>query len=112
MSIVIIGGHDKMACRYKSICDQYDTKSKVFTQMPSDLKNKIGNPNVCILFMNTVSHNMVRCALEEAKKKSMTVVRSFSSSGSALIEILDRYYGQNCENSECGNQDCAYKKRQ
>lgn len=91
MSIVIVGGHDRMAGRYKQICDKYDCKAKVFTQMPSDLSNKIGNPDLMILFTNTVSHKMVRCAVSEAQKKDTEVVRCHSSSGSALTQILEKY---------------------
>ena len=33
MSIVIVGGHDRMVCQYKKICKKYNCKAKVFTQM-------------------------------------------------------------------------------
>ena len=33
MSVVIIGGHDRMVCQYKKICRQFNCKAKVFTQM-------------------------------------------------------------------------------
>ena len=33
MSVVIIGGHDRMVCQYKQICKQFKCKAKVFTQM-------------------------------------------------------------------------------
>ena len=44
MSVVVIGGNDCMATRYKDICKGYNCKAKVFTQMPSDFENKLGNP--------------------------------------------------------------------
>ena len=31
--LVIIGGHDCMACKYKELCEQYNCKAKVFTQV-------------------------------------------------------------------------------
>lgn len=88
MSIVIIGGHDRMACQYKRICKDYKCKAKVFTQMSGNLKEKIGSPDLVILFTNTVSHKMARCAIAEAEKAQADVVRCHSSSGSALSEIL------------------------
>ena len=91
MSIVIIGGHDRMICQYKKICKNYKCKAKVFTQMPGDLKKQIGSPDLCVLFTNTVSHKMVKCALEEAKKKEVEVVRCHSSSGAALEQILEEH---------------------
>ena len=33
MSVVIIGGHDRMVSQYKKICKNYNCKAKVFTQM-------------------------------------------------------------------------------
>ena len=43
MSVVIIGGHDRMVCQYKRICKQYNCKAKVFTQMSANLSKQIGN---------------------------------------------------------------------
>lgn len=88
MSIVIIGGHDRMVCQYKKICKEYNCKAKVFTQMSGNLSTKIGSPDVIILFTNTVSHKMVHCAVTEAQKCNAEVIRSHTSSGNALTEIL------------------------
>ena len=65
MSIVIVGGHDRMVAQYKKICKSYKCKCKVFTQMEADFGKKIGCPDVLVLFTNTVSHKMVKCALDE-----------------------------------------------
>lgn len=88
MSIVIIGGHDRMVCQYKKICKEYQCKAKVFTQMSGNLKEQIGCPDLIVLFTNTVSHKMVKCAVSEAEKGNVDVVRSHTSSGSALSGIL------------------------
>ena len=56
MSIVIIGGHDRMVRQYETICKKHNCKAKIFTQMPSCLNKKIGNPDLVVLFTNTVSH--------------------------------------------------------
>ena len=77
-----------MACRYKRICKEYDYKAKVFTQVPSDFKSKIGSPDLVVLFPSTVSHSMVRCAIKEAQRKNVEVVRSHTSSSNALKSIL------------------------
>ena len=88
MSIVIIGGHDRMVCQYKKICKDYKCKVKIFTQMPGNLKDQIGSPDLFVLFTNTVSHKMIRCAVDEAKRNQIEVVRSHSSSKTALEDIL------------------------
>ncbi|HIY19634.1 MAG TPA: DUF2325 domain-containing protein [Candidatus Blautia avistercoris] len=89
MSVVIIGGHDRMVCKYKEICKNYKCKAKIFTQMPANLNKQIGKPDLCVLFTNTVSHKMIKCAVEEAKRSDFQVVRSHSSSGTALAGILE-----------------------
>ncbi|GAA4654297.1 DUF2325 domain-containing protein [Anaerocolumna aminovalerica] len=91
MSVVIIGGHDRMVCQYKEICKQYKCKAKVFTQMTAKLSDQIGEPDLVILFTNTVSHKMVRCAVVEAERKNAEIVRSHTSSKSALNDILKTY---------------------
>ena len=69
MSVVIIGGHDRMVCQYKKICRQFNCKAKVFTQMSASLGKQIGSPDLVVLFTNTVSHKMVKCALEMPYKQ-------------------------------------------
>ena len=88
MSVVIIGGHDRMVRQYKRICKNHACKAKVFTQMSGNLKEKIGRPDLIVLFTNTVSHKMVKTALDEAKKKRIEVVRCHTSSKAALEQIL------------------------
>ena len=88
MSVVIVGGNDCMVCRYKRTCKEYDYNAKVFTQVPSDFKSKIGSPDLVVLFTSTVSHSMARCAIKEAQRKNVEVVRSHTSSSNALKSIL------------------------
>ena len=90
MSVVIIGGHDRMVSQYKKICKNYNCKAKVFTQMSASLDKQIGRPDLLVLFTNTVSHKMVKCAVAEAERSKAEVVRSHSSSGNALNEILEK----------------------
>ena len=91
MSIVIIGGHERMETQYKDICKKYKCKAKVFTKMKTDLKNKIGNPDLMILFTNTVSHKMVITASQEAKKNNIPIARIHTSSATALRSVLDEH---------------------
>ncbi len=89
MSVVIVGGHDRMVSQYKKICKKHNCKAKVFTQMSANLSTLIGSPDLLILFTNTVSHKMVRCALTEAEKCNADVIRCHTSSKSALEGILE-----------------------
>lgn len=95
MSIVIIGGHDRMHCRYREICKKFGCKCKVFTQCPSNFRRQIGSPDLLILFTNTVSHKMVLAASEQAEKTNAQIERCHCSSSAALTNILQNYCCQN-----------------
>ncbi len=90
MSIAIIGGNDCMVREYKNLCKEYKCKAKVFTQ-PDGIKKQVGSPDLLILFTNTVSHKMVKCALTAVNGKCSNIVRCHSSSKAALKEILDTH---------------------
>ena len=91
MSVVIIGGNECMSRKYTDICQEHGCKAKVFPKETGPLEKKIGSPDLMILFTSTVSHKMVNCAVEEAKKKSIPVCRCHTSSAAALENILKQY---------------------
>lgn len=91
MSVVIIGGNECMVRQYKELCQQYRCHAKVFTKMKDGLKNKLGSPDLMVLFTNTTSHKMVRCALSETKGQETVIVRCHSSSMAALKNILTEH---------------------
>jgi hypothetical protein len=88
MSVIIVGGNERMEFQYKQICKQYGCKAKIFTKMPADFKKKIGTPDLMVLFTSTVSHKMVGCAVQEACRKNTVVARCHSSSACALKDVL------------------------
>ena len=89
MSVVIVGGNERMACQYETICKGYGCKAKVFTKENGSLKKKMGCPDLLILFTNTVSHKMVVSASQEAKRNNIPIARTHSSSVSALQNLLE-----------------------
>lgn len=91
MSIVIVGGNERMVCQYEDICKCYGCKAKIFPKEKGALKKKIGEPDLLILFTGTVSHKMVNCAVEQAKRKAIPVCRCHSSSASALQNVLREF---------------------
>jgi hypothetical protein len=94
MSVVIIGGNECMVCRYQEICKRHGYRAKVFAKENGPMKKKIGNPDLMILFTNTVSHKMVICATQEAKKSGVPIMRIHSSSAAALQQALEAHAGQ------------------
>ena len=88
MSIVIVGGNERMERQYKDICEKCNCKAKVFCKMTGTFQKKIGNPDVLILLTNTVSHKMVQSALCEVKQSDTKICRLHSSSASCLKNLL------------------------
>ena len=91
MSVVVIGGNDRMAARYKELCSAYHCKAKVFTQMPADFESKLGNPDLMVVFTNTCSHKMVNGVNQKSKKRNIPVARIHNASANALKSVLEQY---------------------
>ena len=88
MSVVMIGGHERMERRYQKICEEYGCTAKVYTKEKGAMKKKIGSPDLLICFTTTVSHKMVHAASQEAKRGGFPIAHCHSSSGYALAEVL------------------------
>ena len=82
-----------MVCQYKKICKEHNCKAKVFYTDAGKAREPDRITGSDHSFTNTVSHKMVRCAVAEAERCNADVVRSHTSSGSALTEILERACG-------------------
>lgn len=89
MSIVILGGNERMEREYKDLCREYNCSAKVFTKPSGNLRSKIGCPDLMIFFTGTMSHKMVNAALCEAKNRKTQIARSHTSSMAALRGILN-----------------------
>ena len=96
MSIVLVGGHERMYDEYKTIGNKHGHKIKVFTRLPARFGKTIGEPDAIVLFTSTVSHKMVYTAVREAKKKKIPVIRCHTSSGNSLEETLKQITDMVC----------------
>ena len=48
MSIVIVGGNERMVCQYQNICKCHGCKAKVFAKEKGAMKKKLGCPDLMI----------------------------------------------------------------
>ena len=46
--------------QYKELCQAYQCSAKVFAKSRGSLHNKVGTPDLLVLFTSTMSHRMVR----------------------------------------------------
>lgn len=54
MSIVVIGGNERMESCYKSIAKSFGYKTKIYTKMSRKMSKSIGKPDAIIIFTSTV----------------------------------------------------------
>ena len=91
LSVVVVGGNDRMATRYKEICRSFNCKAKIFTQMPADFENKLGTPDLMVVFTNTCSHKMALSVSRKSEKNDIPVARIHNASANALKSVLEQY---------------------
>jgi len=90
MSVVIVGGNERMERQYKDLCKTFRCNAKIYTK-ESGMSGKVGDPDLLVLFTGTMSHKMLQGALSAVKGKSIAIARSHSSSIAALRGILETH---------------------
>ena len=90
MSVVILGGNECMVREYKDLCREYQCKAKVYPKMSGAMKN-LGRPDLLVMFTGTMSHKMLRFAMNETRGTGVTIVRSQAASMAALRNILETH---------------------
>lgn len=91
MSIVIVGGNERMTAQYENVCKEYGCKAKIFTKKQGSMRKNLGCPDLLILFTSTVSHKMVIGVAQEARRNNIPVMRIHTSSITALQTALSEY---------------------
>lgn len=90
MSILIVGGHDKMVAAYRQLCERRGHRAKIFTQLPPQFEKAMGSPDRIVLFTEKVSHKMANVVVQKAKRNSIPIYRSHSCSMTSLEELLNQ----------------------
>ena len=93
MSVVILGRNECMVRKYKELCQQYQCQAKVFAKPIGSLKNKLGSPDLLVCFTSTMSHKMLRSAMNELKGQDTVIAHCPTSSISALRGGLETHAG-------------------
>ena len=91
MSVLILGGNERMERYYKEMCKSYQCHAKVITKASGGMKKKIGNPDLCILFTGALSHKMLLSAEKQMKGSDTIVERCPTGSMESLRGILEKY---------------------
>ena len=74
MSIVLVGGHDRMHSEYMGICSKRGHHVKVYTQMPAKFGKVIGTPDGdSSIHLNGLPSNDSRSSKRSEKKEDSGV---------------------------------------
>jgi hypothetical protein len=113
MSVVIIGGNDRMVCRYRNICREYNCEAKIYTQPKGNLECLMGNPDLIVLFTNPVAHEMIKIAKKKAQAGAIPLVQSHCASCSSLRNVLAAAKATNATVKTGGvNAECNIRQRE
>jgi len=88
MSIVIIGGHERMEKEYLELSKCKGCKAKVFTKKKGSLEKCLGCPDAIILINDVVSHCMAGVARKQAKKLNIPLINCNSGSKADIMRAL------------------------
>ena len=76
MSVVIVGGNERMVCQYEDICKGFGCKAKVFAKEKGAMKKKIGVPDLMILPVQEPPDGFPPPFLSEVRKDGAHSLRS------------------------------------
>ncbi len=82
-----------MVRRYQDLCARHGCSAKVYTHLKTDMRGKIGSPDLLVLFTGTMSHKLLKAALNETRGGNTIVARAQNGSVAALKAILETHAG-------------------
>lgn len=81
MSVVIVGGNERMIRQYEQLCKSYSCKAKVYIETDKGIQN-FGTPDLVVLFTNTMSHkNASDCLRAGETKEPSRCKKSYKFNG-------------------------------
>ncbi|MCT4585931.1 MAG: DUF2325 domain-containing protein [Peptostreptococcaceae bacterium] len=80
MSVIIVGGHERMESVYKKVGKKYGCKVKVFTHMETNFQKRIGNADYIFMLSDVVSHKLVNTAMKVSKQRKIPRKRLINGS--------------------------------
>lgn len=90
MSVVIVGGHERMEGIYKKLGKKYGCKVKVFTHMETNFNKRVGSPDYIFMMTDTMSHKLLNNVTKITKQKSIPSYRMKSASLTSLEDVMKR----------------------
>ncbi|MCX7770358.1 MAG: DUF2325 domain-containing protein [Proteobacteria bacterium] len=89
MSIVLIGGIDRLVAEYMDIAKDMGIKLKVITKLSKDMDKKIVGADRVIVFTDKISHKAKNIAVKTAKSKNIPIFFCHSSGVCSLKNCIN-----------------------
>ena len=80
MTLLVVGGNERMKRDYINLGKEKGYKTKVILNMSSKALKDFGSPNAVVMFTSTVSHKLKTVIETQAKKKNIPVIRHYNNS--------------------------------
>lgn len=88
MCVTLIGGMDRLKAEYTAAARECGCKLKCLGRNEQNFREKIGSPDMLIVFTNKVSHEAKRKAAEIARSRSIPIRLAHSCGVSTLKAAL------------------------
>lgn len=88
MSVVIVGGLDRLEKHYERVASNMGYKARIFSSFKPSLCNTLKNSQGVVMFTNLISHPTAKVVISTAKDNRVPVVRSHKCGTSALQKCL------------------------
>ncbi len=98
MSIVLIGGMDRLAQHYRREAKKHGHRITIFSTETSRMSSSIQGADAVVLFTNKVSHQARNKAVDSAKKQGVPVYM-YHSCGLCTLRNCFECLGQAADNS-------------
>lgn len=88
MCVTLVGGMDRLKAEYTAAARECGCNLKCIARNERNFQDKIGSPDMLIVFTNKISHEAKRKAAQFAKSRSIPIRLAHSCGVSTLRECL------------------------
>ena len=89
MSVVLVGGMDRLGEQYRAEAKRHGVDIRIFSQDEQGISAKIKNADGVVIFTNKVSHQARNRAIKAAKNEGIPVLMHHSCGVCSLGECLN-----------------------
>lgn len=88
MCVTLVGGMDRLKAEYMAVANQHGCRLKCVVRNERNFQEKIGAPDMLIVFTNKISHEAKRKASDIARSRKIPIKLVHSCGVSTLRECL------------------------